>query len=194
MCTPAAVLRGCAACLSCSAVQQQRPLTVPPLHAPCLPPALPRFAGVRQVNRMRAVYLAAVLRQDVGYFDTTATSGEACLLSGSHSCQPALAAWQAQLRATDSCIAGGSRGMLSCGMCSRTHRRRRRLAVFGSRSPPTPAGRLLQGLNEDCQTIQAAIGDKVGMTVFNLSTAVVGIIIGAAAAAAGAASCCTAAA
>ena len=38
---------------------------------------LPCIAGVRQVNRMRAVYLAAVLRQDVGYFDTTATSGEA---------------------------------------------------------------------------------------------------------------------
>ena len=42
-----------------------------------------------------------------------------------------------------------------------------------------PAGRLLQGLNEDCQTIQAAIGDKVGMTVFNLATAFVGLIIGA---------------
>ncbi|KAL4457545.1 hypothetical protein ABPG75_012410 [Micractinium tetrahymenae] len=70
------------------------------------------FTGVRQVNNMRHRYLAAVLRQDVGYFDTTATSG-----------------------------------------------------------------RLLQGLNEDCQTIQQAIGDKVGMTVFNLSTALVGIII-----------------
>ena len=84
-------------------------------HAvPCR--AAPRCApaGVRQVNRMRHRYLAAVLRQDVGYYDTTATSG-----------------------------------------------------------------RLLQGLNEDCQTIQAAIGDKVGMTLFNLATAVVGIIIGA---------------
>ena len=46
-------------------------------------------------------------------------------------------------------------------------------------APSSPAGRLLQGLNEDCQTIQAAIGDKVGMTLFNLATAVVGIIIGA---------------
>ena len=35
------------------------------------------LAGVRQVNHMRHKYLAAVLRQDVGYFDTTATSGEA---------------------------------------------------------------------------------------------------------------------
>ncbi len=43
---------------------------------------------------------------------------------------------------------------------------------------PASAGRLLQGLNEDCQTIQSAIGDKVGMTIFNLSTALVGIIIG----------------
>lgn len=38
-------------------------------------PALLCLAGVRQVNRMRGRYLAAVLRQDVGYFDTTATSG-----------------------------------------------------------------------------------------------------------------------
>ncbi len=37
----------------------------------------PRPAGVRQVNHMRHKYLAAVLRQDVGYFDTTATSGAA---------------------------------------------------------------------------------------------------------------------
>lgn len=44
--------------------------------------------------------------------------------------------------------------------------------------PPAAAGRLLQGLNEDCQTIQQAIGDKVGMTIFNLSTALTGIIIG----------------
>ena len=35
----------------------------------------PRPTGVRQVNHMRHKYLAAVLRQDVGYFDTTATSG-----------------------------------------------------------------------------------------------------------------------
>jgi len=29
---------------------------------------------------------------------------------------------------------------------------------------PCAAGRLLQGLNEDCQTIQLAIGEKVGST------------------------------
>ncbi|EFN58606.1 hypothetical protein CHLNCDRAFT_34209 [Chlorella variabilis] len=74
--------------------------------------ALWTLTGVRQVNRMRGQYLKSVLRQDVGYFDTTATSG-----------------------------------------------------------------RLLQGLNEDCQTIQLAIGDKVGHVIFNLTTAVVGIII-----------------
>lgn len=28
--------------------------------------------------------------------------------------------------------------------------------------PPRPTGRLLQGLNEDCQTIQLGIGEKVG--------------------------------
>jgi len=39
-------------------------------------PALCCSTGVRQVNHMRHKYLAAVLRQDVGYFDTTATSGE----------------------------------------------------------------------------------------------------------------------
>lgn len=37
----------------------------------------------------------------------------------------------------------------------------------------------MQGLNEDCQTIQQGIGDKVGLTIFNLATAFVGIIIGA---------------
>ena len=39
-------------------------------------------AGVRQVNCMRHRYLQAVLRQDVGYFDTTATSGACCTLFG----------------------------------------------------------------------------------------------------------------
>ena len=34
------------------------------------------ISGVRQVNRIRHRYLAAVLRQDVGYFDKEATSGE----------------------------------------------------------------------------------------------------------------------
>ena len=51
---------------------------------------------------------------------------------------------------------------------------------------PARPGRLLQGLNEDCNTIQTAIGDKVGATIFNLSTAFVGIIIGARAAGDGA--------
>jgi ATP-binding cassette subfamily B (MDR/TAP) protein 1 len=40
------------------------------------------------------------------------------------------------------------------------------------------SGRLLQGLNEDCITIQAAIGDKVAMFLFQMTTAVAGIIIG----------------
>ena len=40
------------------------------------------------------------------------------------------------------------------------------------------SGRLLQGLNEDCITIQLAVGDKVAMTLFNLSTFCVGITIG----------------
>jgi ATP-binding cassette subfamily B (MDR/TAP) protein 1 len=70
-------------------------------------------ASVRQVNRMRAAYVHAVLRQDVTFFDTTGTSG-----------------------------------------------------------------RLLQGLNEDCITIQSAIGDKVAMFIFQMTTAVAGIIIG----------------
>jgi hypothetical protein len=47
---------------------------------------------------------------------------------------------------------------------------------------PWHAGRLLQGLNEDCHTIQTAVGDKVGLTIYNLTTAVVGIVIGGAAA------------
>ncbi|GAB4820940.1 hypothetical protein N2152v2_007986 [Parachlorella kessleri] len=68
--------------------------------------------SVRQVNRIRHRYLGSVLRQDVGYFDTQATSG-----------------------------------------------------------------RLLQGLNEDCITVQQGIGEKVGLTIFNLTTAVSGIVI-----------------
>jgi len=32
-------------------------------------------AAVRQVNRLRSIYLRKVLRQDIGYFDTTGTSG-----------------------------------------------------------------------------------------------------------------------
>lgn len=33
------------------------------------------WSGVRQTNRLRQRYLAAVLRQDVGFFDTAATTG-----------------------------------------------------------------------------------------------------------------------
>jgi ABC-type multidrug transport system fused ATPase/permease subunit len=40
------------------------------------------------------------------------------------------------------------------------------------------AGCLLQGLNEDCATVQAAIGEKLSMFAFMMSTAVAGIVIG----------------
>ena len=70
------------------------------------------YSSVRQANRIRGAYLASVLRQDVGFFDTKGTSGV-----------------------------------------------------------------LLQGLNEDCSTVQAAIGEKVSMFVFMMSTAISGIVI-----------------
>ena len=69
-------------------------------------------SSVRQVNRIRGIYLQRVLHQEIGYFDTVGTSGY-----------------------------------------------------------------LLQGLNEDCITIQAAIGDKVAMFLFFFSTFVSGSII-----------------
>ena len=69
-------------------------------------------AAVRQVNRMRGIYLSSVLHQEIGYFDTVATSGF-----------------------------------------------------------------LLQGLNEDCITIQTAIGEKVSMFLFFSSTFLAGSII-----------------
>ena len=40
------------------------------------------------------------------------------------------------------------------------------------------SGTLLQGLNEDCATIQSAIGEKVSMFVFMMSTAISGVVIG----------------
>lgn len=53
-----------------------------------------------------------------------------------------------------------------------------RWVPMGAGRAPRAAGRLLQGLNEDCQAIQLAIGDKVGLVIFNLTTAFVGIILG----------------
>ncbi|KFM27090.1 ABC transporter B family member 4 [Auxenochlorella protothecoides] len=41
----------------------------------------------------------------------------------------------------------------------------------------TSPGALMQGLNEDCITIQSAIGDRMGRTLFNLFTAIIGIIV-----------------
>ena len=41
----------------------------------------------------------------------------------------------------------------------------------------TTSGELMQGLNEDCITIQQAIGDRMGRTLFNLFTAIIGIIV-----------------
>jgi ATP-binding cassette subfamily B (MDR/TAP) protein 1 len=70
------------------------------------------YSSVRQANRLRGAYLASVLSQDVGFFDTKGTSGL-----------------------------------------------------------------LLQGLNEDCSTVQAAVGEKVSMFVFMMSTAISGIAI-----------------
>ncbi|KAG7669217.1 hypothetical protein Ndes2526B_g05515 [Nannochloris sp. 'desiccata'] len=70
------------------------------------------YSSVRQANRMRGAYLASVLSQDVGFFDTKGTSGL-----------------------------------------------------------------LLQGLNEDCSTVQSAIGEKISMFVFMMSTAISGIAI-----------------
>lgn len=35
------------------------------------------WSGNRQTNRLRKRYLAAVLRQDVAFFDTAATTGDA---------------------------------------------------------------------------------------------------------------------
>ncbi len=32
-------------------------------------------AGIRQTNRLRQRYLGSVLRQEIGFFDTTATTG-----------------------------------------------------------------------------------------------------------------------
>jgi ATP-binding cassette subfamily B (MDR/TAP) protein 1 len=40
------------------------------------------------------------------------------------------------------------------------------------------SGALLQGLNEDCMKVQAAIGEKVSMFLFMSSTAISGITIG----------------
>ncbi len=40
------------------------------------------------------------------------------------------------------------------------------------------AGYLLQGLNEDCATVQVAIGEKLSMFAFMMATAVAGIVIG----------------
>ena len=39
-------------------------------------------------------------------------------------------------------------------------------------------GYLMQGINEDCITIQQAIGDKMGMFIFFISTFFSGITIG----------------
>lgn len=41
------------------------------------------------------------------------------------------------------------------------------------------SGSLLQGLNEDCMKVQSAIGEKVSMFLFMISTAISGIIVGA---------------
>lgn len=51
---------------------------------------------------------------------------------------------------------------------------RQEVGYFESESDP---GKLMQGLNEDCVTIQAAIGDRMGRTLFNLFTAIIGIIV-----------------
>ena len=89
-------------------------------------------AGVRQVNRMRGQYLKSVLRQDVGYFDTTATSGEQGV-------------WRSQSRQTAGRRGRGAARPLPCrcraglhvtpGVVDRTEERRRPVFVPG----PTPA-------------------------------------------------------
>lgn len=72
------------------------------------------YSSIRQTNRIRQEYLRKVLKQEIGYFDTTGTSGE-----------------------------------------------------------------LMQAINEDCQKVQMAIGEKMSMFLFMISTAISGIVIGA---------------
>ena len=101
---------------------------------------------------MRHKYLAAVLRQDVGYFDTTATSGEGCswaVTLGGVLCHQVRRQQTRRQRpwAGACCVSLSVTNLPSCAMCR----------------PALPAGRLLQGLNEDCQTIQLGIGEKVGL-------------------------------
>ena len=98
---------------------------------------------------MRHRYLQAVLRQDVGYFDTTATSGEAprFLVLQRSPMQAAGCRRQAAAVAAERSAGTGLPASL--------------LPTCVRLVPPPAAGRLLQGLTEDCQTIQQGIGDKV---------------------------------
>ena len=47
----------------------------PPPHCPPLQAAFWMWTGTRQTGKLRQAYLSAVLRQDVEYFDTQATTG-----------------------------------------------------------------------------------------------------------------------
>jgi hypothetical protein len=54
------------------------PPTPPPPHPPT-PHALTLPSGSRQANRVRALYLNSMLRQDMAYFDTQASAGKLLL-------------------------------------------------------------------------------------------------------------------
>lgn len=84
-------------------------------------------------------------------------------------------------------------GLRGCSAPFAVHRRPIPVAARTSNPTPQPGrnnpcchaaccsthtGRLLQGLNEDCSTIQLGVGDKLGMTIYNLAAAVTGMAIG----------------
>jgi hypothetical protein len=127
---------------------------------------------------MRHEYLKSVLRQDIGYFDTTATSGERRRVPAGR-----LAGLGPQICELGCAHAENRLLRAACGLCPAA-RQLLLSACLPLLPPPLPAwlfpgaGRLLQGLNEDCQSIQLAVGDKVGNVIFNLTTALVGIVLG----------------
>ncbi len=131
------------------------------------------LVGSRVSTRMRTRYLASVLRQDIAFYDTQATTGEG---GGRTNPTPVpqpvrrrlsfLGAAQVRRGRTRACchaLVSGSAGVthsVPCFAC-----------------PCAAAGKLLQGLNDDSVTVQQATSEKVAHFVQHSSTFIIGWIV-----------------
>ena len=116
--------------------------------------------AMRQVRTIRQQFLRAALRQEVAFYDTKATGGEAvallkvlCKGTRWHN------NWTQELVASVT--------LCAAYLTSHTHH-----------PPCTVIAHMLQCISDDCSVLQRAMGEKLGLVLNSLSSTITGLVLG----------------